>query len=162
MADKTVRISDTGLNKVGGAVTYNQIDSGNWINLATTRINYEFNTKNTNNEGSVIDVNGNLTFQPNEVTAIIPPRFTVNAFVLADDTDKIQNIIMLGRTQGVKKLSGGMGVISALPEKESEYFESIDETLDYIYVIVKNVTPSEVKSDNEEYVRLTIQMEQVR
>lgn len=164
MAETKVRIKDTGLNKVGGSLTYNQVDSGNWIDLATTRINYEFNTKTTSNEGSVVDSNGDLTFQSNEVSAIIPPRFTVSAWVLADDTQTIQNIIKLGRTQGVKRLTGGMGVISALPEKQVDLGTSnnVGVDLDYISVIVKNVTPSEVKNNSTEYIKLTIQMEQVK
>jgi len=156
MVTTKIRIKDTGLNKVGGSVIYNKVSAGAWIDLSAQRINYEFNTKTTNNEAAgLVDGNGDMTFSANEVTTIIPPRFTIENYVLASDAQTLSDMIMLGRTQGIKRLSGGMGIISALPEK-------LVDTYDYISVIVKNITPREVLMNSTDYIVFTIQLEQVQ
>jgi len=152
---ETVRIKDTGLNKVGGTETYPKVNSGNWIDTTSNSVRFEFNTKTTNNESSQSDTAGNLTFNSNEVTAVIPPRFTVAAKVAVGDAQGLQDMIMLGRSKGVKRLSGGLALIAALPEVETD-------TYPYVSVIIKNITPSETMSKSDEWVVFTIQMEQVR
>ena len=149
-----IRIKDTGLDKVGGTVTYTQIDSGNWIDLSGFVMRFEFTVLATTHQATQVD-GDKLTFFPNEVTGVQAPRITLQGLIDATNATTISNIIQLNRTMGVKRLSGGIGVISGMPEK-------LTDTYDYISVIIKNITMSEVLSNDKEFANITIQLEQVR
>lgn len=157
---KAIIIKDTGKDAPNGTNLFTKINNGEWIELPSGSINFEFNTISTNYESMVVDETTNF-FKPqsNEVTAILPPRITVRCLVPATDTATIQNIILLGRSRGLKMLSGGLGVIDALPEAVDETYGT--ETRKAVYIIIKNIAPSEVIRNGTNYISFTIQMEQV-
>jgi len=151
-----IRLKDTGLNKVGGTVDYTAVNSGAWTDLSTFQLRGEFTVNTTNNVSTKTDSSNSsqLTFVPNEISAIQGPRFTLQGLVSATDTTLIANIINFERSKGVKRISGGAGLIAALPEV-------LTDTYNYVSVIVKNVTFSEVVKNGENYINFTIQLEQV-
>jgi hypothetical protein len=155
-----IKIKDTGLDKVGGSVTYSAVTYGidNWIDLDGFTFRGEFTVNTTNNVATKTTINyfsgESLDFQSNEIAALQAPRFTLQGLVSAGDSTKIRAIVNLGRTMGIKRISGGMGLINALPEVATD-------TYNYVSVIVKNITFSEVVSNGEDKINFTIQLEQV-
>lgn len=156
MANK-IRIKDTGLNKVGGTVTYTPVNGGVWTNLDTFVMRGEFTVQTTNNDAQRTDPanSSNLTFESNEIAAIQAPRFTLQGTVLGSNSTLIKNIIQFGRSKGIKRLSGGAGIIEGMPEVAND-------THDYISVIIKNITFTDNTKNSENYINFTIQLEQVR
>lgn len=154
MANNKIEIKDSGLNEVGGSIVYTQINSGGWIELPSTRLNSEFTTKTTNNDSS-IDDGTFFTFNSNEITAIISPRFTINCLIQASNSTLISNLIQIQRSPSIKQLTGGSGLISGLPDK------IVDGSRDFVYVLIKNMTFSEVVAEGVNYIKCTIQLEQV-
>lgn len=157
---KVIIIKDTGKDSPLGTEKFNKVNNGQWIELPSGSINFEFNIISTNYESMVIDSStGYFKPQSNEVSAVLPPRITVRCLVPADDTTTIKNIILLGRSRGLKLLSGGLGVIDAIPEAIDETYGA--ENRKAIYVIIKNIAPSEIVRNGVNYTSFTIQMEQV-
>lgn len=150
------RLKDTGLDNVGGNLIYTPIDSGNWIDFNVSSNRFEFTVNTTNNVATRTNsTNASLMdFKSNEVSALMSPRFTLRGLVKASDAATINNLINLGRSKGIKRLSGGLGTISGLPEVQTD-------TYDYISVVIKNITVSEVINKDEDYADMTIQLEQV-
>jgi hypothetical protein len=158
MANGTIiQLKDTGLNKVGGSVVYNPVNSGTWIPIKGFTIRGEFTVNGTNNVTTLTDTSNTsqLTFQSNELTAIQAPRFTLQGLVEASDATTIGHIINLGRSKGIKRLTGGLGMIAALPEVATDTYE-------YVSVLIKNITFSEVVANDTSFINFTIQLEQVR
>lgn len=149
-----IQIKDTGLNKVGGSVIYTPVASGAWISLSSFNLRGEFTVNTTDNQSLRSSDSSMLSFKSNELSTLLPPRFTLSGAVLATDNVTIQNIVKLGRSKGIKRITGGLAMISALPEKQVD-------TYDYISVIIKNITFSEIVADSKDYVAFTIQLEQV-
>lgn len=155
-----IRIKDTGLNKVGGTKDFINITYGvdNWIPLDGFSLRHEFNVMTSDNQSTKTTGNyfsgQTLNFQSNEVTGIISPRLTLQGIVATSNATKIRALIGLNRTMGIKQLSGGAGIIDAYPEVATD-------TYNYISVIVRNFTISEVVLDGTEYAKITIQLEQV-
>lgn len=156
MADTSIQILDTGKRVITGSVIYTQVNSGSWISLPGFNLTGEFTLNTTTNVGqrSRTDDSSFFSFTSNEVTNLQAPRLTLRGLVPASDTSTLTNIINLGRTKGVKQLAGGLGFIDALPEV-------LGTSPKYIYVIIKNITFSEVYSEDKSNVGFTIQMEQV-
>lgn len=150
---KRIRIQDSGaLN----SQTYENVGLPDWIELPSDRLTYEFTVKQSNHEAAVVGEGNSLTFNSNEVSAIIPPRFTVNFYIPATDTARINKLIALQRSKNIKKLTGGMGLISAIPEKFTEGSDDI------IFINIKNMTGSEIISEDKEFIKFTLQLEQVQ
>lgn len=149
-----LRIKDTGQNTDSGSVIYTQVNSGSWFDLTGFSFIAEFTTLTSDHQTQVVE-SGLFTFSPNDMVGIQAPRFTIQGLVESSNTSLIQNIIKLNRTLGVKRISGGSGIISALPE-------SATDTYTYVPVIVKNITLSDVVRNGVDYVSMTIQLEQVK
>jgi hypothetical protein len=152
----TYRLKDTGLDKVGGTAVYTPVNSGNWITIPTVSNRFEL-TVQTTDFGALRTNPSNtslMDFKPNEVSSLLSPRMNIRALIDATNPTTITNIINLGRSKGVKRLSGGLGVISGMPEKATD-------TYDYISVLIKNITISEVIANGNTYADITIQLEQV-
>jgi hypothetical protein len=152
----TYRLKDTGLGEVGGSQIYTPVNSGKWLEIPTVANRYEltvqtsdFTALRTNETNTSL-----MDFKSNEVSALMAPRMNIRALVNVTDATKISAIINMGRSKGIKRLSGGMGVISGMPEKDTD-------TYDYINVLIKNITISEVLSSDDTYADITIQLEQV-
>lgn len=150
----TIRFKDTGLDEVGGSVLYSTINSGNWFTMYGFSITFEFTTLKSDNQSTQVS-EGEFVYINNEVAGVQAPRITLQGLVPVSDSTLIQNIVKLNRTIGIKRLSGGLGVINALPEVETD-------TYNYISVIVKNITIREELVNDTEYANITIQLEQVR
>ena len=151
-----VNIKDAQVQKVGGsASTITPVNSGNWIELPTSRVNFEFTTKSTSNNSSK-DVDGFMVPNPNEVSSVLPTRLNVNVFL--DDTqgDILGYIEQLQQSTNIKAIKGG---IMTIDNMSGSFDDNGDKA---IYVIVKNVTVSEVVKVNTNGVAVTIQLEQVR
>lgn len=155
-----IRIKDTGLDVVGGTETHAKVTYGvdNWVPLNGFSLTGEFTVKGTNNEAS--RTSGNyfagtaLTYNPNEIAAIIPPRFTIRGLVNAEDSTLVRAIVNLQRTLGIKRLTGGIGLIDALPEVATDTYE-------YVSILIKNVTFTERIQNDKKYIDITINAEQV-
>lgn len=163
----TLRIRDTGLDEVGGTEIYSKVEYGSendLIPLGSSRLNSEF-TVNTTDYKSTRLSNGELDFVSNEISSVLPPRWQVNGLIPASNVEQIQAIRKLQTTLGIKELTGGLGLISAMPEKQTGTYtpqNGSPTTYDFIHVIVKNVTMAEVLSRSTEYIQVTIQLEQVK
>lgn len=149
----TIRIKDTGLNKVGGTEVFTKINSGNWTELKGFSLRGEFGTQGTDYQ-SQRESGGLLTWKSNEVTALMSPRFTLQGLVDATDATLIANIIKFGRSKGVKRITGGLGLIAALPEVATD-------TYSYVSIKINNITFTEVQANSTNYINFTIQCEQV-
>lgn len=157
MVSDEIQILDSGLNKVGGAILYPRVNSGSWIGLNGFTLRGEFTVTSTDHSSTLDDPSdsGKLTFKSNALTKVLTPRYTLQGVILASDSQKIKDIVELSRTKGIKQLSGGTGLIKALPEA------SLTSPV-FIYVLVKNITFSEVEANGDTYINFTIQLEQVR
>ena len=153
-------IKDTGLDKVGGTVKYSQSGSGNWMSLFSSRLNVEMTTKSTNYASGQIDpTTQNLTFNNDELSAVLPPRITIEAMMPINDQtskDLMKEILMLQRTLGVKYLKGGLGLLDVMPNN------LVDGGDNVIAILVKNIVPREVVDNATTYIALTIQAEQIK
>lgn len=157
MANSIIQILDTGKRTPDGSVDYTQVNSGSWIDLYGFTLRGEFTNSSTNNAGQRDDTSDStkLTFIPNETAAVIAPRFTIQGLVPSSSTETITNIVELGRTKGIKQLAGGLGLIEALPEASLT-------SPTFVYVIIKNITFSEVVATDVTNIAFTIQLEQVQ
>jgi len=153
-------IKDTGKNTPNGDIVFTQQNGGTWIEVPSGSLTFEFTTVSTNYESMLIDdATGYFKPQSNEVSSVLPLRITLRGLVEATDTPTLTNLINLQRSRGLKLLSGGMGVINAMPNTvEETYFSEVRKC---IYVIVKNVTMSEIVRNSANYVNITIQLEHV-
>lgn len=149
---KQIKIQDAG---VENASAYSGVGLPDWVTIPSDRLTYEFTVKTTNHEASIYE-DGELDFNSNEIAAIIPPRFTVNFYIRASDKQKIRDLIRLQRNTNIKKITGGMGLISAIPESFTEGDDDI------VFVIIKNMTGSEVVAEDTEFIKFTMQLEQVK
>ncbi len=147
-----IRIKDTGLNKVGGTKKYSTA-TDDWVDLDGFQLRHEFTVMSSDNQAPVID-DGKLTFTSNEITGIQAPRLTMQGVIATADINKLQLLLDMRRTLGIKEISGGAGIIPAYPGAYVDDYNCIA-------VILKNVTMSEVVKDGTEYANITIQMEQV-
>jgi hypothetical protein len=151
-----ISIKDAGIQAVGGvASTVTAVNSGDWINLPTSRINFEMTTKSTSNQASE-DVDGYLKPNPNEVSAVLPVRLNVNMFLNDTQGAVLTQLQSLQQTTNIKLIRGGVMTIDNM-------LDSVDDGSGGrgIYVIVKNVTVSEVIATDTAGVTITIQLEQV-
>ncbi len=151
-----LEIADTGLDKVNGTEIYVKVNSGEYLTLYSNVLRSEFTVQTTDNSSYRKKDDSNITFHSNELTAVLPPRFTINAFIPVDNTDDISNVIALRNSKGIKKLKGGLGLINASPDN----FDDSGE--DAIYVLLKNLTLNEVLRESTNYLKMTLQLEQVR
>jgi len=155
MANTLIRIKDTGARTVGGTTVYTQIGSGAWLDLSGFSLTGEFTLNSTNNVAFKEDTNGHLTFQANEVSALQAPRFTIRGVVPASSSTLITQIVQLGRSKGIKRITGGLGLVDALPEVATDTYE-------YVSVIIKNITFTEIVKGDKVNIGFTIQLEQVQ
>lgn len=156
-----VAFKDTGLAKASDSVgTYTAVYDG-WLLLSGFTCRGEFTVNTTDYASYREESNGSvLSFKPNELTAILPPRFTIQGLLLATDSTRIEALIRMGRSKGIKQMAGGLGVISAIKEANEADVPNFTSH-DYIYVLIKNITFSEVLAEDKAYVNFTIQVEQV-
>ena len=163
---KTLKLKDTGLDKPDGTELYSKVtfNTDNFVPLGGTRLTSEFTTNATQGTTTRIS-NGEFSFKNSEVTAVLPPRWQITGLIPASETELIKAIRKLQKTLGIKELTGGLGTISAMDEVRIGTYTpeggGEDISYDYIYVIVKNITMSEVISNSVDYVNVTIQLEQV-
>lgn len=157
MANTLIRIKDTGARTVGGSVDYTQVGSGAWIDLSGFSLTGDFTVTGTNNVSFQENTSDTtlLTFQANEVSALQAPRLTLRGIVPATSTALITNIINLSRSKGIKRLTGGLGMIDAIPEVATDTYQ-------YVSVIIKNITFTETVSGDDTNINFTIQLEQTK
>jgi hypothetical protein len=157
-----IRIKDTGLNKVGGTEIHPKVASGAWLDLDGFRLTYEFNVLNTNVEAykDITYLGGKrLDYAKNAPTILVPPRITLQGIIKTADhasgnMSTLQNLLLMRSTFGVKRISGGYGVIDILPEVATD-------THKYISVIITNITVTEQSRDSTDTVAVTVQLKQV-
>lgn len=151
-----IQIKDTGfLDAVSQQTsTTALVNSGNWFSLPSSRLNFEFTTRTTNNQASET-VDGFLQYNPNDVTSTLPPRLNINMFLKSNQTTILRDLIKLQKSTNVKLLKGGIMTIDSLDNAVDDNGEKA------IYVIVKNLTISEVVKQDIEGVAITLQLEQV-
>jgi len=156
---KLLMIKDTGYSEVGGATsTYSKANNGDWLTLFSSRLNIEMTTKTTNYASGQLD-GDTLTFNNNELSAILPTRITIEAMMPIStqaDKDLVKELLKMQGTLGVKYLKGGLGLIGVLPHSFDDNGE------DAIGLLIKNIVPREVVDNSVTYIALTIQAEQLR
>lgn len=151
----TIKIADTGLNEVGGTVTYTQVDSGSWIDFTGFRFGFQFPATATDNSTQVLADSSNLTFSPNEVESLSAPRISMAGLVDIDtNSGVITKLIQLQRSLGVKRLAGGLGVFGVLPEASGT-------SPNYISVIITNISVEENLRGSTNTVAVTVEFQQV-
>ena len=150
-----VRIRDTGkLNADDTSATYTAINGGNWLDLLGVSMRFEFTSTKTNNVATLSD-GDLLTFKSNQKSAVQSPRITIQGLVKSTESETIKTLVQMERSKTVQQISGGAGVIDALPEASST-------SPVYIHAFITNLTYSEVVRNGTDYVDMTIQLEQVR
>lgn len=156
-----LQIADTGLNVVGGTETYTKVNSGSYVTLPSTTLRSEFTVNTSDNQSVRFDetVTDRLSFHPNNVTSVLPPRFTVSGLLnLTDATDQATYtyLLQMQRSPSIKKMKGGLGSITYMLDN---FTDGADKA---VYVLIKNFTPNEVLSNGVEHVSFTLQLEQVK
>lgn len=155
MANTTIRLKDSGLDEVGGTAVYNQVNYGNWLPLDGFTLRGEFTVQKTEFASTRTDPTNEslLTFKANEIASVLPPRITIQGLVDATDVLTISDIVDMGRSKGIKRLTGGLGLIEATYDGADTYA--------YWNVLITNITFSEVVRNGTSYINFTIQAEQV-
>lgn len=146
-----LRIKDTGLESVSGSEIYTKANSGNWLDLYGFTIAANYRNLVSTNEGHINEDSSNFGHSENAQTGCAPPRYTIRGTVAAADaTNILTKLVAFRKSKGVKRLSGGLGVIDA--DKDG------DDTYSYINVIIVNLTISEVLASSTDYIDFTIEV----
>jgi len=158
---KTITITDTGTNTVGGSATFVKVNSGTAISFEATTIRAEFGTQVPSQDTLRAEATGEFAFNNPIITSTVVPRMTIQGHIeitavggVVEKNTLMNQLIELRNTKGIKRLSGGIALTASMPE-------AFDSSLDYINCIIKNVTFTENSTDTIDLVAYTIQVEQV-
>jgi len=152
MVDTTTRIKDTGLDIEGNA-SFTAYASGAWIEFPSNNFIFEGNIGDEGKAGFVKEDDSTLDYFKNDTTILHPPRITMRGIIANADSTKLAQLWALRKSRGVKRLTGGINVISAIKDGT--------DTHDYINVIITNVTFTENYVGDNTNVSYTVQFKQV-
>lgn len=158
MAGITIRDTGRARADMDRSVRYTRVREGEAIQLHSGYVQYEYGTQI--DQQDTLRYNEDKTeIRPNDskVSALISPRITIRAFFEVNEYGKldedVHDIFRMHQTRGLKKVGGGMVMISSSPNR--------DKSDDEMWCIFKNVTITENLEEGSNIVKMTIQLEQV-
>lgn len=109
-----------------------------WINIYATTLRVEEDVIKTNHESRRFD--GQMLYAPkNEPTSVMSQRLYINGQFPLDKINDLKLFRQMGRTLGLKKIRGGLGLISTCPGVTSG---------GELYINILSIKPSEVLSQS--------------
>ena len=146
-----IQIEDTGTNVKNGAISQFAKAVEGPQNIFARTVSPEIDFLFSKNESKRLDSAGDLTYAPNTSESMNAPRLNIQCVFPLTELTTLQNVIKMGSTQGLKRLTGGLGTLATLPGAETEG----------LYVIIRSFRIAERLTSGVDTVSVTMQFEVV-